>query len=150
VFVDRELTGLADKAAPEALRKSIEPGLKALATLANEYAENAASRDKSLDGSEARTTASPSSEKIWDLFESWDTEWEGRLARTVTELERAPSPDGDALKERAEDIIAQLRWMSSAIALRRTLDVNTDDKLARAQSPRRSVVREVSAVPARH
>jgi hypothetical protein len=143
-FVDGELVSLAKPTTPDGLRKALEPGLKVVAALANEYAEKAADRDKSLDVLKGEAAA-PSWEATWDSFQAWAVNWEDRLAKTVTELESSPVSEGEAFKERADEVVGQVRWTTSAIALRRSLDVNTDDKLARAAQGRRDTVQHASA-----
>ena len=55
--------------------------------------------------------------------------------------------DSDPNKEMIQKIVRTVRWTAAAVALRRALDVNTDDKLARAAKRGRAIAR--TAVTAR-
>jgi hypothetical protein len=133
-YVDRELMVLNPKDTGSPLRAAVEPGVKAIAALAQEYAARAAERDQALDSAEGGPGSS-SWNTTWDSFQRWAVEWEDRLSKASVDLERSAESVDAPVKERAQEISRRIRWWASAIALRRALDVNTDDKLARAARP---------------
>jgi hypothetical protein len=152
-YTDRQLAALAGSSPAAPLRTRLEPGLKAVSALIDEYDARVKERDGALDAAEgaAGGAGSESWEAAWDSFQAWSADWEGRLAKVAADLESAATVQVDAnpvegsLKERAAEITGQIRWKVSAIALRRALDVATDDKLARAGKRGRVAGRSVAA-----
>jgi hypothetical protein len=130
-YADRERKALARAETADALRKALEPGLATVAALTQEYAVEIAARDRVLEAGK-RGMESPPWVAAWDAFQIWAVGWEERLAAAAADLERGAEGVDGPLKEHAKRVAAQVRWSASAVALRRALDVNTDDKLARA------------------
>jgi hypothetical protein len=162
-YADRELASSASPNGPARVPTSVVTPLKAVSVVLDEYAAKVSERDKALDALDAAPGESgrPSSswETTWDAFQTWAEDWEDRLTKLAVDLEQSakakttPHPEAllhkkgglsevsvsmekledPTVKEKTEEIVSTVQRTVSAIALRRALDVNTDDEIARAR-----------------
>jgi hypothetical protein len=171
-YAGRELALNASRTPPAALPASLVTDLEAVAAAAEEYAAKVAERDKALAALDDASPGgpgvpSPSWESTWEAFQTWAVDWEDRLAKLSNDLEqrsaagsrpvppnltsdgqlrlRKPNPlvpDGPADEEKTEEIVASVRWTASAVALRRALGVQADDRVAVAGKRGRTAATE--------
>jgi hypothetical protein len=173
-LADRELAAAEAPGRPDALQAWLVEALRRVASAADEYATKIADRDQALgaveQGPEWSGLPCPAWEAAWDSFQSWAVGWEERLGRlsadiesranirlldatdepartrpAITAVQDAAGKDDPRVKEKTEQIVGMVRWTSSAIALRRALDVAADDKLARAAKHRPGATRFTAA-----
>ncbi len=160
VLVDQSLAAMKGSKASQAA--GICEALSAIAALTAEYKTKVAEREKRLTAIESSGGASSEWDVAWEAFQSWDREWESRLEKAAKVLaavcERAavgnsgdPKASKDAKREdRPSDLADAVRHYTSAIAMRRALDVAADDKQARFEQGRSRPINPSSIARASH
>jgi hypothetical protein len=140
LVVGEKLTELGGKQRPGVDR--IRKALRSISELTSSFASKVAERDKTLAGIERAGSRGAAWDAAWDAFQAWDQDWEAQLEKAVAELAKAceraepvPAPaqkTGGAGPSNSADtfeaISEVVQYYANAIALRRALDLATDDK----------------------